>query len=412
MFNRKPGKRAFAFIFLTVFIDMIGLAIIIPVMPQLIMELTGEPLAQAARYGGMLLLIYAAMQFFMSPVIGNLSDRFGRRPVLLLSLLGYSIDYTIMGLAPALSWLFIGRMFSGAFAATYATANAYVADISTPENRAGNFGILGAAFGLGFIIGPVIGGFLGEISPRAPFFAAAALAFLNFLYGFFVLPETLPKEKRRKFQWRRANPLGSLLQMRVHPIVIGILGALFLVQLAHMSLPAVWSYFSIEKFGWSERDIGFSLAYVGLTSALVQAGLTRKVVPLIGEVRAASLGIFAMALTLLAYAFAQAGWQVYVALTIGAISGFIMPSFMAVMSKCLPENEQGELQGAIASVQAIVMIITPLGMTQIFAYFTEADTPLYFPGAPFFLGAILAALALPIFFAAVAARRSEAPAAE
>ncbi|GAB4538801.1 MAG: tetracycline resistance MFS efflux pump [Parvularculaceae bacterium] len=410
MFNRKPGKRALAFIFLTVFIDMIGLAIIIPVMPQLIMELTGEPLAQAARYGGLLLLIYATMQFFMSPVIGNLSDRYGRRPVLLLSLLGYAIDYSIMGLAPALSWLFIGRMFSGAFAATYATANAYVADVSTPETRAGNFGIMGAAFGLGFIIGPVIGGFLGEISPRAPFFAASGLAFLNFLYGFFVLPETLPKEKRRKFEWRRANPLGSLLQMRVHPVVIGILGALFLVQLAHMSLPAVWSYFSIEKFGWSERDIGFSLAFVGLTSAIVQAGLTRKVVPRIGEVRAASLGIGAMALSLLAYAFAQAGWQVYAALAFGSIAGFIMPSFMAVMSKRLPENEQGELQGAIASIQAMVMIITPLGMTQIFAFFTESGTSLYFPGAPFFLGAILAALALPIFLTAVAVREADAPA--
>ena len=412
MFNRKPGKRALAFIFLTLFIDMIGFAIIIPVMPQLIMELTGEPLAQAARYGGLLLLLYAVMQFFMSPVIGALSDRFGRRPVLLLSLLGYAIDYTIMGLAPVLSWLVVGRLFSGAFAATYATANAYVADVSTPEKRAGNFGIMGAAFGLGFIIGPVIGGFLGEMSPRAPFFAAAGLALVNFLYGFFILPETLPPEKRRRLDWRRANPIGGLLRMRLQPVVIGILGALFLIQLSHMSLPAVWSYFSIAQFGWSERDIGFSLAYVGLTSAMVQAGLTRKLAPLLGETRMAAIGIAAMAASLLAYAFAQAGWQIYAALTLGALGGFIMPSFMAVMSKKLPENEQGELQGAIASIQAIVMIVTPIGATQIFAYFTETTAPIHFPGAPFFIAAILAALALPIFLAAVAIPRTRPPAAE
>ncbi|MFQ5563216.1 MAG: TCR/Tet family MFS transporter [Parvularculaceae bacterium] len=394
MFNRKPGKHALLFIFITVLVDMIGIGIIIPVMPKLIVEVSGYGYGDAARWGGYLLFVYALMQFFMSPVLGALSDKFGRRPVILLSLGGYAADFMIMGLAPNLVWLFFGRMMSGGFAATYATANAYIADVTPPEKRAANFGLMGAAFGIGFTIGPVIGGLLGELGPRIPFFAASALALANVLYGFIVLPETLPEADRRAFNWKRANPGGNLFHMRRYRLVLWVFAAFFLIQLAHNALVSTWAYYAYEKFTWSESQVGLSLMVVGITTAIVQGGLTRTVIPKIGETRAALLGVVSFIISLLGYAFATQGWMIYGWIIVGSLGGFIMPSIQGIMSRTLPPNEQGELQGAIASVMSITMIIGPIVMTQIFAAFTHEDGKIYFPGAAFVAAAILATIAI------------------
>jgi len=395
LFSRKPGRYALAFLFVTVLLDIIGLGIIIPVMPTLLTELTGKSVSEAAPYGGALLFVYAVMQFFMSPILGGLSDRFGRRPVILFSLLGYSIDFLLMALAPTYWWLFLGRALSGAFAATFATANAYIADISPPERRAANFGLLGAAFGLGFIIGPGIGGWLGEMGTRLPFFAASAIIFVNFVYGFFVLPETLAEENRRAFSWARANPFGSLIQVAKYPIVIGVLVTYFVMQFAHNSLPAIWAYFTEWKYGWSPSEVGTSLMFVGVLAAAVQGGLTRKLIPMIGERRAVLIGAASMIASFVGYSMlAPTGAWVYFWLVIGALGGFMMPAMQGLMSRATPSNAQGELQGAIASVMSITMMTSPLTMTLLFEYFTGADTPVEFAGAPFLAAAILLALAM------------------
>ncbi|MEM9420994.1 MAG: TCR/Tet family MFS transporter [Pseudomonadota bacterium] len=389
--------NALAFVFVTVLLSMIGLGIIIPVMPDLIMDLTGTDRSGAARLGGYLLTAFAVTQFFMSPFLGALSDRFGRRPVILISLFSYAIDFALMALAPTYAWLFIGRVISGACAATFATANAYIADVSTPEKRAANFGLMGAAFGLGFIIGPLIGGIAGEFGHRWPFAIACILTLINFTFGYFVLPETLTEENRRKFQWSRANPVGGLLSMARYPVVIGVLFAFFLMQFAHNSLPAVWAYFTGEKFGWTALNTGMSLAYVGVTAAFVQGYLTRKVIPAIGEVKAVSIGIAAMVVSFMGYAFfTPTGAYVYFWVTVGALGGFIMPGMQGIMSKATPANEQGELQGAVASLMSMTLVASPFIMTQVFAQYTDDAQEYYFPGAPWLLSAVvLGASAIP-----------------
>ncbi len=392
----KPGKHAIIFLFITILISMIGFGIIIPVMPDLIQQLTGEDISGAARYGSYLMLVYAVMQFFMAPIIGGLSDRFGRRLVILTSLGAYAIDYTLMSLAPTYAWLILGRAIAGACAATYATSNAFIADISPPEKRAANFGLMGAAFGLGFIIGPLIGGWLGDINVRYPFYAAGGLATINFIYGFFVLPETLPAEKHRKFDWRRANPLGSLFQVCKHPVIAIILVSYFMVMFAQNSFPAVWAYFAEEKFSWSASQIGYSLAFVGLLSALVQGGLVRPLMPKLGEVRAILLGATSMVLALLGYAlFTPSGNWVYLWIIVGSVSAFTMPAMQAIMSRVTGPKAQGELQGAIASVMSLTLMSSPFIMTQLFAHYTDrAHDIVYFPGAPFLLAAMLVAVGL------------------
>ena len=281
----KNRKAALSFIFITLIIDVTGLAIIIPVIPKLISELIDGNVSDAAGYGGWLGFAYAITQFVCAPVLGNLSDRFGRRPVLLFSLLGFGIDYIFMAFAPTIGWLFVGRIIAGLFGASITTASAYIADISTPENRAQNFGMIGAAFGLGFIIGPVIGGVLGEYGARIPFFAAAGLSLLNALYGYFVLPESLLPENRRAFEWKRANPLGAFKQLRKYPEVSGLVISLVLIYVAAHAVQTTWTYYNIEKFGWSEKMIGYSLGLVGLMVALVQGGLIRIVIPKLGYQR-------------------------------------------------------------------------------------------------------------------------------
>jgi DHA1 family tetracycline resistance protein-like MFS transporter len=400
--SRGPSKHALAFIFFTVLIDTIGFGIILPVMPQLIVELTGETVARATLIAGWLLTTYAVLQFVCGPIMGNLSDRFGRRPVLLASLAAFAFDYLLMGFAPTLAWLFLGRAVAGVAGAVYSPAWAYVADVSAPEKRAQSFGMMGAAFGLGFIIGPAIGGLLGELGPRAPFFAAAALAGMNFVYGLFVLPESLPRERRRKFEWKRANPLGTLLSMARYPAVIAIAGGVFLWQLAHQVYPATWAFFAKIRFDWSEAAIGASLAFVGVLMAFTQGYLTGKIVPRIGEYRAALVGLVSGIASMAMLAFAAQTWFAYAALAAGMLQGLAYPSMNAIMSKQAPPDEQGELQGGVASMMSLTTIIGPVIMTQALGRFSGAGAPVFFPGAAFILAAALAVLSLAIVLRAAA----------
>lgn len=395
--NREPGKHAITFIFITVLVDVIGFAIIIPVLPPLIMELTGKPISEAAAYGGVLLFLYAFMQFIFSPILGNLSDRFGRRPILLLSLFVFGIDYLIAGFAPTLMWLFIGRTLAGIAGATYTPANAYIADITPPEDRAKRFGLLGAAFGLGFVMGPAIGGFLGEIGPRVPFFAAAGLAFANVIYGYFVLPETLKKEDRRPFRLARANPIGAWLNLRKYPMIIGFGGAIVFYQIAHDANPSVWSYYTMHKFDWSPRDVGASLAFVGILMALFQGLMIQPIVSRIGERRAYILGLSLSAVGFMGFAFASAGWVMYAWMIPWALMGISMPALRSIMSAEVSPDEQGELQGALTSLASLTAIIAPLMMTQLFRISSSDPTGFYFPGAPFVLASVLIVISILVF---------------
>jgi DHA1 family tetracycline resistance protein-like MFS transporter len=286
-----PARHAALFVAITVLLDTIGFGLIIPVMPTLLTELIGKSVSEAAIYGGWLAFVYAIMQFVCAPILGNLSDRFGRRPVLLAAIGALGVDYLILGFAPTIGWLFLGRAIAGIAGASFTPAYAYIADVSPPEKRAQNFGVVGAAFGLGFILGPAVGGLLGTLGARAPFFVAAGVSLLNFAYGFFVLKESLPVEKRRPFELRRANPVGMLLQMRKQPVVLGLLGALFIWMIGHQVMPSTWSFYTKFRFGWSEAMIGASLATVGVIMAVSQAVLPRVLVPKLGERRAALLGI-------------------------------------------------------------------------------------------------------------------------
>lgn len=396
------GPKALFFIFVTILINMIGFGIIMPVMPDLVMEVTGEPRADAARWGGILSMAFAVMQFIMMPVMGSLSDRYGRRPIILGSLAAYSLDFLIMATAPSLAILLMARILAGSFAATFSTANAYIADISPPEKRAANFGLMGAAFGLGFIIGPALGGLIGdEFGHRAPFFAVAGLGLINFVYGWFFLPETLERENRRKFQWQRANALGAFRHFRQYPVILPIALAMFLYQLAHWAFPSVWAYYAGERFGWSPKQIGFSLMAVGLASTIVQGGLTRVVMPRFGERRAAFFGASVAIITYLGYGLATQGWMIYLLIAFGSLAGFTAPALQGIMSRTVPADAQGQLQGAIGSINGVSMIIGPLMMTQIFALFSEGGTTFYFPGAPFIVASALTGLALFPLFAAI-----------
>ena len=383
------SRMALLFIFATILIEMIGFGIIIPVMPDLIMHLTGEGLDDAARYGGWLLSLYGLMQFLCAPIIGNLSDSYGRRPVLLLSLFAFAVNYVLMGLAPTIGWLFVGRVLAGGTGATLSTANAYIADITPREKRAQNFGMIGAAIGLGFVLGPVVGGILGEYGPRVPFFAAAALACLNLLLGTLALPETLSSEKRRVFSIRRANPVGALLQVKRYPLVLSLLFVLLLYQIAHDANPSTWAFYTMEKFGWSVREVGYSLGFVGIMFAIVQGSLIRIIIPRLGYKRTVLLGFLLMATGFLGFAFATSGWMIYVFIIPFALGGVAPPALRGIISNQVPDNAQGELQGAMTSIVSFTAIVTPLFMTQLFSYFASPSAPLYFPGAAFLAAAIL-----------------------
>lgn len=389
-----PRRSAILFVLATVCIDSIGFGIIIPVLPDLVREVSNTDYSGAALWGGYLSFSYAVMQFCCGPMIGNLSDRFGRRSVLLLSLAVMAVDYLIMALAPSLIVLFVGRIIAGIAAATHSTANAFVADISAKQDRAKNFGLIGAAFGLGFILGPVIGGLVGEWGTRAPFYAAAALASLNFVYGYFVLPETLAPEKRRAFEWRRANPVGGAMQVSKVPMVAWFLVCVLLFEIGHFVYPAIWAYYTKEAHGWSSAEVGLSLALVGVGFVVVQGWLIGRILARFGEVRTALAGFALNVAGLLGLAFATEGWMIYALIPLTALGAIVSPALSALMSNRTPDNAQGELQGVRTSVAGFTMIVSPLFMTQLFSLFTGDDRPFYFPGAPFLAAAILMAAAV------------------
>ncbi len=382
-------KAAMGFIFITLLIDITGLGLIIPVFPKLIEQLIGGNLSQASQWGGWLTFAYALMQFLFAPVLGNLSDQYGRRPVLLFALLGFGIDYLFLAFAPTIGWLFVGRIIAGITGASITTATAYIADISNDENRAKNFGMIGAAFGLGFIIGPVLGGLLGEYGARIPFLVAAGLALLNALYGFIILPESLDKEHRRPFNFKRANPLGSLMQLKKYPSLGGLIGSMILVYVAAHAVQSTWTFINIEKFQWSESMIGYSLGVVGLLVVIVQGGLIRFINPVIGNERSVYIGLGLYAIGLLLFAFASQTWMMFVFLIPYCMGGIAGPALQSIISGKVPSNEQGELQGALTSLMSATSIVGPLIMTNLFAYFTSSGTPIHFAGAPFLLGSML-----------------------
>jgi len=385
----RNKKAAIGFIFITLLIDVIGLGIIIPVVPKLLQQLLGSTdISKASQYGGWLTFAYASMQFLFSPILGNLSDKYGRRPVLLFSLFGFGIDYLFLSFAPSIVWLFVGRIIAGITGASFTTASAYIADISTPENRAQNFGMIGAAFGLGFIIGPLLGGLLGEYGARIPFLVSAGLALANWLYGYFVLPESLDTAHRRPFEWRRANPLGSIKQLKKYPAVGGLIISLLLIYLAGHAVQSNWSFFNIEKFHWTPKMIGISLGAVGLLVATVQGGLIRIINPKIGNEKSVYFGLGLYALGLLLFSFASESWMMFVFLIPYCLGGIAGPALQSIISGHVPSNEQGELQGALTSLISVTSIVGPLLMTNSFAFFTGPHQPFYFPGIAFFIGAI------------------------
>ncbi|MBD2716126.1 TCR/Tet family MFS transporter [Microvirga sp. STR05] len=405
---RKP---VLAFIFITLLLDVIGFGIIIPVLPKLITELTGEPLSAAARYGGWMGFAFAGMQFLFSPILGNLSDQYGRRPVLLVALFGFGLDYLFLAFAPTVAWLFVGRIIAGITGASFTTASAYIADISTPENRAQNFGMIGAAFGLGFIIGPVIGGLLGHFGPRVPFLVAAGLTLLNWLYGFFVLPESLDKEHRRPFDWRRANPVGSLRQLRKYPVILGLVGSLVLIYIAAHATQSTWSYFTMYRFHWNEAWVGYSLGVVGALTALVQGLLIRYTAPRLGPKRSVFVGIGLYALGFLLFAFASKGWMMFAFLVPYCLGGIAGPALQGIMSGQVPPTEQGELQGALTSLVSLTSIVGPPLMTNLFSYFTGPTAPVHFPGAAFLTAAVLTVGSLLLALRSLGHQELEVPAA-
>jgi DHA1 family tetracycline resistance protein-like MFS transporter len=406
------SRYALAFIFITMLVDTMGLGIIIPVAPKIIAELTGPyasnaaAMSASAAWGGWLQTAFAGMLFLFSPLIGNLSDRFGRKPVLIISLLALGVDYTITGLAPTIWWLFIGRILSGIAGAAYTTANAYIADVSPPEKRAANFGLTGAAFGIGFVLGPALGGLIGQYGTRLPFFVAAALAVANALFGLLVMTESLPAEKRRKFELWRANPVGSLLALRRYPTVMGFVGVLILMRLAHDANPVIWSYYVYLKFHWTTAQLGWALAFLGIIMAFVFGFLTRIAIPKLGEHNAAIIGMTAGAVGFAGYAFATQGWMMYPSMLVWSLMGLGMPAINGIISKHVPGNEQGELQGALASIGGVTSIIAPVMLTGVFSYFTGPQAPVYFPGSAFLAAGIMLALAALII---VRLDREEAP---
>ncbi|MBK9637546.1 MAG: TCR/Tet family MFS transporter [Bacteroidetes bacterium] len=385
----KSNKPALSFIFVTMLVDIIGLGIILPVLPALIQELTGGTISDASKYGGWMMFAYAIMQFLFSPILGGLSDRFGRRPILLISLFGFGLDYLFLAFAPTIGWLFVGRILSGICGASITTATAYIADISTPEKRAQNFGVVGMAFGIGFIVGPVLGGVLGEFGSRIPFFAAAGLTFLNWVYGYFVLPESLSVENKRKFDWKRANPIGSLKHLGRYPVILGLVASLVLVYIAAHAVQSTWTFFTIERFSWSKAMVGYSLGMAGLCVAIVQGGLIRIINPRLGPNRSVYVGMMMYAVGLTLFAFSNQGWMMFVFLIPYCLGGIAGPSLQGIISNQVPANEQGELQGALTSLISVTSIIGPPLMTNLFAFFTGKNGVIYFPGAAFMMGAIL-----------------------
>lgn len=410
----KPGKNAFLFVIVAVILNMVSFGIIMPVMPALLEDITGLAAEQSVSYGGWLAMTFAVANFFAMPILGGLSDRYGRRPVLLASIAMLGLDLLIMGLAPTLAVLFLGRFLGGMFSATYSVANAYIADVTEPEDRGRAFGMMGAAFGVGFILGPVFGGFLGEINPRLPFFVAAGIAGINFLYGYFILPESLKEEDRRDFSLARANPFGAMVHFSKVPRVAWFIVAIGLYQIAHAVYPSTWNFHGEIRYDWSEFEIGLSLAAVGIGSAISQALLTGYLIKRFGPMQAGLFGLVANAIALLLFFLASAPWMAYAVIFVSAIGGVAMPAINTITSTLTPSNAQGELQGAQSSMMAFTLIFSPVLMTQTLQYFATLPDghPFKTGGAAFLLAAVMTGLAIiPFLIGAGINRRAIAEAA-
>ncbi|WP_222167014.1 TCR/Tet family MFS transporter [Edaphocola aurantiacus] len=390
--QKNKKNAAIGFIFITLLIDIIGWGIIIPVIPKLLEEMLHVDASGAATYGGWLTFAYALTQFVFAPVVGNLSDKFGRRPVILLSLVGFSLDYVFLYFAPTFAWLMVGRVLAGITGASVTTASAYIADISTEKDRAKNFGLIGAAFGLGFIIGPLLGGLLGSLGPKVPFMAAAILCLINFLYGFFILPESLRPELRRPFDWKRANPIGSLLSLKKYPELLWLIISLTLVYVGSHAVQSNWSYFTMFRFGWTEKTIGISLGVMGVLVGLVQGVLIRWINPKLGNEKSIYMGLGLYTIGMFLFAWATQSWMMYAFLIPYCLGGIAGPALQSVITSKVPANEQGELQGALTSLMSATSIIGPPLMTNTFYFFTHKKAPVYFPGASFVLGGLLMGL--------------------
>ena len=418
--KKTHGKNAMLFVLITVMINSIGFGIMIPVLPDLLKLLTNLPNNEAVIWGMWLTFVFAFFQFICMPIVGGLSDRFGRRPVMLLSLFGLAIDYFIMGFAPTVAFLFFGRIIAGAFGATFSTANAYIADISPPETRAQNFGLVGASFGIGFMLGPVVGGLIGnEFGPRAPFIAAGIISLLNVIYGLIFLPETLAPEKRRAFSWRRSNPFGAVKSLGQIKGVKNLIFILFLLGTAHTVYPTTYTFSTQEGLGWTSGDVGLSLGAFGIASMVVQGGLIRIIIPKIGLFWAGLIGIISAIIAYTMMGTADKGWIIYAAGPFAALAGLYSPALTNMMSSRVSESEQGELQGAIGAAQGLAMMIGPFLMAGMFYYFGDTDNkanfglegfpagiiriaqhaianaPIpYVPGAPFLMAATLSIIAI------------------
>jgi MFS transporter, DHA1 family, tetracycline resistance protein len=390
----QKRQAGLGFIFFTLFLDILGLGLVIPVLPKLIEQFTGGNTSDASFYSGVLIAVYALMQFIFAPVLGSLSDQFGRRPIILLSLLGLGLDYIILAVAPNLAWFFVGRVIAGITSASISAGTAYIADISPPEKRAQNFGLLGAAFGLGFIAGPALGGLLGGTDLRLPFWVAAGLTLLNVLYGFFILPESLKPENRRPFDWGRANPIGSLAALGKYPVVLSLAASIVLSSLAQNALQSTWVLYTGYKFNWDTRAVGVSLAIVGITTAIMQGGVIRILLPKLGEQRAILIGQISSIISFTLYGLATQGWMMYAIIAVGAIGSVGGPALQGLISRGVPANEQGAVQGSLSSLTSLTGVVGPLIANTAFGYFISDTAPVKIPGIAFFIGAGFIAVSL------------------
>ena len=395
------SRHAVTFVLITVFLDMVGFGLIMPVLPALITEVGHMDLADAAYIGGWMFAAFSLAQFAFSPLMGNLSDRFGRRPLLLLAVFGLGVDYLFSALAPTLFWLFVGRVIAGVCGSSYVIANAYIADVTAPEDRAKAFGMVGAAFGVGFVLGPAIGGLLGELGPRVPFYVAAGISMLNFVYGWFVLPETLPPEKRRAFEWGRSNPFGAFKVFRLYQGVLPLCGVLFVYFAASAIYPAIWPFWGMAKFGWSEAMVGLSLAIFGIITAVFQGFVTGPVVARFGEWRVCLFGLVIAAVVVAGYGFAGSLFAVVVLMVLHGPEGFVHPMLVAMMSKAVPEDAQGELQGGISAVMNVAMLVGTILFSQVFGYFMQEARGTPSPNVAFYLAAALLLVTLAMYLALV-----------
>ena len=403
----KPRRAALAFIFITVVLDMLALGMIVPVLPKLVEDFLHGNTARAAEIFGLFATVWAAMQLLFSPVLGALSDRFGRRPIILLSNFGLGFDYIVMALAPTVWWLFVGRVISGITTASFSTASAYIADVTPPEKRAGGYGMISAAFGLGFVLGPAVGGVLGNIDPRLPFWVASGLSLLNAMYGLFVLPESLPRDRREVFSWRRANPMGSIKLLRSHAELFGLSAVSFLGSIAHEALPTTFVLYAMYRYGWNARMVGLAIATVGMCSALVGAGMVQPLVARFGDRRVMLSGMWFNLAGFLIYGFASTGLLFWTGIPIGGLGGLSNPPMQSLMTRRVKETEQGQLQGALSSIRGIAFMIGPLIFTTTFASFIGPRRDWHLPGAPYLLAGLIVMVSMIIAWRATTPRTDE-----